>query len=119
VRWSVTAALITLLLLLAANSGRLWRALRRQQLAARPEKSPRLAATIWYERMARTLAKRGWRKLPAQTPQEFVIGIADDAIRQRVTQFTRHYERARFGDSSEDASRLRELYEEISSATRK
>lgn len=118
-RWSVAGAIVTLLLLLAANAQRLWRALQRRQLAARPEKSPRAAATIWYERTARTLARRGWRKLPAQTPEEFVTCIADDAVRQRVTQFTQHYECARFGDSSESARRLPALYEEISTAVRR
>ena len=34
-------------------------------------------------------------------------------VRQRVAEFTRHYESARFDDSVEDARRLPELYEEI------
>ena len=117
--WSIAGMLITVLLLLGANAQRLWWALRRRRLAARPEKSPRLAATIWYERMTRKVARRGWRKSPVQTPEEFVIGIKDATMREGVAQFTRHYEHARFGDSAEDARRLPELYEEISSGAKR
>jgi protein-glutamine gamma-glutamyltransferase len=118
-QWSITALLITALLWLGANAQRLCYALRKRRLAARPEKSPRLAATIWYERMTRALSRRGWRKSPAQTPQEFVICIKDATMREGVAQFTRHYEHARFGDSAEDARRLPELYEEISNGTKR
>jgi protein-glutamine gamma-glutamyltransferase len=117
-RWSVAGVLVTTLLLLTVNARRLWRAIRRQRLAARPEKSPRQAATIWYERMTRMVARRGWQKLPVQTPAEFVICIEDARVRKRVAQFTRHYESARFGDSAEDAQRLPELYEKISTGSR-
>jgi hypothetical protein len=118
-RWSVGAVLATGLLVLLANARRLWSALRRRRLAARPEKAPRLAATIWYERMTRRVARLGWRKSPSQTPAEFVDCIEDDLVRHRVARFTRHYEQARFGDSAEDASRLPELFEEIATADRK
>jgi len=40
-------------------------------------------------------------------------------LRKRVAEFTRAYENARFGDSSEDAQRLLELYEEVLSAARR
>jgi hypothetical protein len=113
-RWSIAAGLTTALLLLLINARRLWRALRRRRMAAHPEKSPRQAATIWYERMVRLLARRGWRKSPAQTPGEYVISIEDAALREGVARFTRHYEHARFGESAEDAQRLPEVYEEIS-----
>jgi len=118
-RWSIAGAVATVLLVLAANARRLWQAFRRRRLAARPEKSPRMAATIWYERMTRMLARRGWRKSPVQTPEEFINSFRDEAIRESISRFTEHYERARFGDSAEDASRLPELYEEISGVVRK
>ncbi|HXM23061.1 MAG TPA: DUF3488 and transglutaminase-like domain-containing protein [Terriglobales bacterium] len=114
VRWSLAGVVIAALLLLAANARRLWQALRSRQLAARPEKSPRLAATIWYERMTRMLARKGWRKPPAHTPKEFLTCIQDEAMRESVTKFTQHYESARFGGSAQDAQRLPELYEEVS-----
>jgi len=118
-RWSVTGAVIAMLLVLAANATRLWRAIRRHRVAAHPEKSPGAAATIWYERALRSLARRGLRKLPAQTPAEFVATVRDENMRQSVARLTEHYERARFGDSPEDAARLPELYEEVVSASRR
>ena len=105
--------------MLGAYSARLWRVIRRRRVAARPERSPRVAATIWYERVLRMLAKRGWQKLPAQTPTEFVAGLKDDGVRGPLTRFAEHYERARFGDSAEDAARLPEDYEEVVEASRR
>lgn len=105
---------MALALVLAANARRLWRAFRNRRLAARPEKSPSLAATIWYERMTRMLARKGWRKSPAHTPQEFLPYIQDEAVRESVAKFTQHYESARFGGSAQDAQRLPDLYEEVS-----
>jgi transglutaminase-like putative cysteine protease len=115
-RWSMGTVIAGVILVLAANARRLWRMLRRRQLASRPAKSPRAAATIWYERMLRTIARRGWHKRPAQTPAEFAASIQDESVRQRVSAFTRHYEQARFGDSAEAAGQLPELYEEISAS---
>ena len=110
---------MTVILVLAANAKRLLRILQRRDLAAHPERSPRAASTIWYERMIHLVARQGWRKRPSQTPSEFVKTIEDPAIRRSVEEFTRRYERARFGESSEDATRLPEIYEEISAATRR
>ncbi|HEX6905856.1 MAG TPA: DUF4129 domain-containing protein, partial [Terriglobales bacterium] len=76
--------------------------------------APQMAASIWYARMTRITARRGWHKLPAQTPREFVASIGEEALRNSVALFTRHYERARFAQSAEDAERLPELYQEIS-----
>ena len=117
-RWGLGGVLITALLLFVANAPRLLQSLSTLRLAARPERSPRRAATIWYERMTKSVARRGWRKSPTQTPDEFVSRIDHAGIRQRVAEFTRHYESARFDDSVEDARRLPELYEEISGSRR-
>jgi len=119
VKWSAAGAVVALAIVLAASARRLWRAFRSRRLAARPEKSPSLAATIWYERMTRMLAKKGWRKSSAHTPKEFLILIQDESMRESVARFTRHYESARFGGSAEDAQRLPGLYEEISTAARR
>lgn len=110
---------IACLLILGAYSARIWRAIRRRQVAARPERSPRVAATIWYERVLRTLAKRGWQKSPAQTPAEFVAAFKDQHVRDPLARFAEHYERARFGDSAEDAGKLPEVYEEVAQASRR
>jgi hypothetical protein len=117
-RWTLGGALIAAVLLLVVNARGLLRSLDRLRLAARPEKSPQRAATIWYERMTKNVARRGWRKLPTQTPDEFVSGIEDAEVRERVAEFTRHYESARFDDSVEDVRRLPELYEQISGSRR-
>jgi transglutaminase-like putative cysteine protease len=118
-KWGVSGSGILLLLLLGANAQRLWRALRSCRLAARPEKSPSLAATIWYERLISMLARKGWRKSPTHTPSEFLTGIQDEAMRGSVAKFTQRYESARFGGSAEDAQRLPDLYEEVSLIARR
>lgn len=110
---------VALLLLALANGGRIARLIRRRRLQAHPERSPAQAAAMWYERMARYLARRGVKKSAAQTAQEFVRVIDDERLRSRVGRFTDAYESARFGNSSDDALRLPELYEEVESATRK
>jgi len=119
VRWSLAGGVFGLLLVLAANAGRLWRALRRHRLAMHPEKFPSTAATIWYEKMLRLFARRGFDKSPVQTPAEFVVSIADSDVRAALTRFTEHYERARFSDSKADAARLPELFEEVSASIRR
>jgi hypothetical protein len=113
VGWSLAGILIGSILLIGINAPRLVQVLSNLRLASRPERSPRRAATIWYERMVNKLGRRGLRKLPAQTPSEFVSGIRDEQVRERVAKFTHHYESARFDDSVEDVKRLPELYEEI------
>jgi protein-glutamine gamma-glutamyltransferase len=118
-RWGLGGGLIAALLLFVVNARQLLRALGRRRLAARPERSPRQAATIWYERMTKMVARRGWHKAPTQTPNEFVSRIDDAHIRKRVAEFTRHYESARFDDSVEDVRRLPDLYEEISASRRR
>jgi transglutaminase-like putative cysteine protease len=118
-KWGLVGAVIALMLILGANAKRLWRGLRNSRVAARPEKSPSLAATIWYERMTRMLSRKGWTKSPGQTPAEFLVSIQDDIVREPVSKFTEHYESARFGGSVEDAQRLPELYEEILTTARR
>jgi len=118
-RWGGMALGVAALLTLGSFSARIWRAIRRRLVAARPERSPQVAATIWYERVLRMLAKRGWKKLPAQTSAEFVAVLKDDKVRGPVARFAEHYERARFGDSAEDAGRLPEVYEEVVEASKR
>jgi hypothetical protein len=108
-----------MVLALGANLRRLRRMLERRRFARQPEKAPRAAATIWYEKMIRLVGRRGWRKRPFQTPTEFVRSIEDPRVREAVKEFTRRYERARFGDSAEDACQLPEIYEEISDVARR
>jgi transglutaminase-like putative cysteine protease len=118
-RWLGGSMALALFLLALANAPRIARAIRARQLQAHPERSPDQAAALWYERMARNLARRGIEKSTTQTAQEFVHRINDVSLRRRVAQFTDAYESARFGNSSDDARRLPELFEEVESATRK
>jgi transglutaminase-like putative cysteine protease len=117
--WLGVTAAVTLLLLALANSRRIARMIRTRRLQAHPERAPDQAAAMWYERMARFLARRGVQKSTTQTAQEFVRVIEDERLRVRVERFTNAYESARFGNSADDALRLPELYEELESATRK
>ena len=117
-RWGFGFLGAVVLLVLLANARRITRAWHNRRTASRPAQAPQMAASIWYARMTRATARRGWRKLPTQTPQEFVASISEDGLRQSVDRFTRHYERARFAQSTEDAERLPELYQEIASARR-
>jgi transglutaminase-like putative cysteine protease len=118
-RWFGGSVVVALLLLGLANAARIARMIRRGRLQAHPERSPDQAAAMWYERMARYLARRGVRKSTTQTAQEFVRVIADERLRTQVGRFTDAYESARFGNSVDDALRLPELFEEVELATKK
>jgi len=102
-----------MLVVLLLNLGSLRRTIQMRRLARNPGSAPQAAASIWYGRMLQTLGRRGWRKLPEHTPREFVSTIGDPRLRDPVEAFTDHYERARFGNSAEDAQALPEIYEEI------
>jgi transglutaminase-like putative cysteine protease len=117
-RWAILGAGVVLILLLLGNIGRIARLLHEKWLQAHPERSPEQAAAMWYQRMARALARRGFEKPAAQTAQEFVKKIEDSRLREPVARFTQVYESARFGNSAEDVKRLPELYEEVETATR-
>lgn len=117
-RWALLGVGIAVALALLANLGRIARALHEAWLKTHPERSPEQAAAMWYRRMARVLARRGVRKLPAQTAGEFANKIEDARLRGPVARFTNVYESARFGNSAEDAQRLPELFEEVEAATR-
>jgi hypothetical protein len=118
-RWLGAGLAVTGLLLVLANIARIARMIRTRGLRAHPERSPDQAAVMWYERMARYLARRGVRKTTSQTAQEFVRVIEEGRLRTQVGKFTDAYESARFGDSPDDAVRLPELYEAVEAATRK
>jgi len=91
----------------------LWRAWRRRRLMHAPGSAPSTAAGLWYARMTRTLARRGWRKKPTQSPQEFLREIDDPKVRRGVESFTDAYERARFGGEAAEAEKLPEKYREL------
>ena len=118
-RWFGGSIALALLLLVVGNAARIGRMIRTRRLQAHPERSPNEAAAMWYERMARYLARRGVKKSTTQTAQEFVRVIEDERLRTRVGRFTDAYESARFGNSPDDALRLPELFEEVELGSKK
>lgn len=117
-RSTLLAILITIGLVVLANLGRIARLLHETWLQAHPERSPEQVATLWYQRMASVLARRGIRRGATQTPSEFAREIHDEGLREPVTNFTEVYESARFGNCPQDAQRLPELYDEVESVAR-
>jgi protein-glutamine gamma-glutamyltransferase len=116
--WLAWAVGSTVLFLLLVNARGIVRAVLAQRLRAHPERAPQQAAALWYTRMVQRLARRGWRKTPAQTPRDFVAAIQEPALQQKVGEFTRAYEAARFGESVEDAKALPDLFEEVAGGKR-
>jgi hypothetical protein len=114
--WSGVGLLAGLLLLAVGNLQAIHRWLRQRRLKMHPEESPGPAAALWYQQLLRWLVRKGWNKTDAQTPREFLELIKDPTVRAQVEDFTVAYEAARFGESSQDARRLPELYEEIVAA---
>ncbi len=98
------------------NLRRLVGGLRNRGLRAHPERAPRESAALWYERMVGRMARLGWRKLPSQTPLDFVAAIQEAALQKKVARFTRAYESARFGQSVDDAQTLPELFQDLTVA---
>ena len=112
--WKMAAACTGLILLLALPF--LPRARKMLEVARQrrdPQRAPQSVASFWYLRMLKRLAAKGVRKSPAQTPAEFAATIADPQVREDVLHFTECYERARFAESTEDAERLPDLFEEL------
>lgn len=107
-QWGVGILLSIASLLLVLNRRALGSSLTRRRLT----RTPRSAATLWYERLLRHMARQGWQKKPEQTPQEFVATIESPSVRRAAERFVASYERARFADSSEDAQQLPGLFEE-------
>jgi hypothetical protein len=99
--------------ILLFNIPRLARAIKLRSIARNPGSAPQSAASIWYARMTSAMAKRGHKKSATQTPTEFAEKITDTDLRTGVARFTRHYEKARFGNSAEDAVELPKIYEEL------
>jgi hypothetical protein len=113
-RWIAGTLGLAVLLLVLFNLGQILHAVRSRILRAHPDRAPKQAAALWYERMVRRLSRRGWRKAPSQTPRDFVLAIQEPLLQGKVATFTQAYESARFGRSVDDARALPGLFEEIS-----
>ena len=112
-RWTVLLICTAVVLVGLWNLRWIARTLRRRSIAKRPSRAPQLAASIWYSRMLKRVARQGYFKVATQTPAEFARTIPEPALRESVSKFIDRYERARFGDSAPDAEQLPDLYEDI------
>ena len=86
-------ALVALLFVIAVLpfAPRIWRRFQQARVARNPQEAPKTAASFWYTRMLRAMERRGIRKSPMQTPEEFASAIADPEIQRDVVVFTEYY----------------------------
>ena len=118
VRWLVGMFAVIVLLLLASNFRTLVRVFLRARIRGRPAKFPRMAASLWYERMLQKVARKDQRKLSTQTPMEYAASLQHEPLKKKVLEFTCSYEAARFGGSIENVRKLAELYKGVIAALR-
>ncbi len=109
-QWAIS---VLVLLLVGALAPQLYRTIQAYRVAANPQRAPEAAASVWFARATRHLARFGWTKLPAQTPIEFVRSIDDARTRAIFEEFVTEYEQARFGHSAMSAARLGELFSQL------
>jgi hypothetical protein len=69
-----------------------------------------------YQRLLKTLRKKGYRKPAAVTPWEFAQSLSGTSFGSGVCEFTRLYNLLRFGQAQVPLTRLRQLLDEISRA---
>ena len=80
----------------------------RRELALSPRQ-----ATLSYERLLKTLRKKGYSKPAAVTPAEFARSLEKTRLGLHVWEFTRLYNLLRFGRTEVPMARLRQLLDEI------
>jgi len=85
---------------------RVWRA-RRRPASTRD-------ATLLYQRMLAIVERRGYRKPPWFTPDEFAASLPPGALGATVAEFTVAYNALRFGRRAPDRPRISTLLEELS-----
>ena len=97
----------------------LWQWFREQRMLrhARQGKTNPEDATLAYLRMLRLLARSGFRKAPAQTPNEFAHSVPEPAG-PLVQNFTQLYLRSRFGRLADELPRLSALLQQIQALRR-
>jgi protein-glutamine gamma-glutamyltransferase len=79
--------------------------------------SPVLASRF-YSELLRMLERHGFPRRASQTPMEFAVAISEPALASAVREFTQLYAHARFGGAPCDASRLRDLLDQITATMR-
>jgi protein-glutamine gamma-glutamyltransferase len=71
-------------------------------------------ATFSYHHFMNILQKKGFRKLPSETPEEFVEKIEPSLLRGKAGEFTRLYNAARYGGEHPSLPLLAGMLREIS-----
>ena len=71
-------------------------------------------ATFSYMRLLDILGKKGFRKMPSETPMEFAKRLALTPVFGPAKEFTHLYYATRYGEESLSVARLRELLRQIS-----
>jgi len=79
--------------------------------------NPQLASGLYAE-LLRVLARRGMARRETQTPLEFAAAVNAPNLAPPVREFTQLYAHARFGDAPCDATRLRQLLDQVRAALR-
>jgi len=101
---------------LSAMLRRLWLSWQlRSKKAARL--NPHLASKLYAE-LLRMLARRGMARKETQTPFEFAGAVHSPNLAPAVQEFTQLYSHTRFGGAPCDATRLRQLLDQIRAALR-
>lgn len=91
-----------------------WMSLRPAKKARRGEASAS-DATLLYERMLRSLKRRGIEKPPWLTPMEFARVLPEPDLSILVEEFTAAYNALRFGGNPDDAGRIVRILVELES----
>ena len=71
-------------------------------------------ATVSYRRFLHILRKRGFRKEPSETPQEFAEKITPALLNKQTAEFTRLYNAMRYGAERPPMPLLRDMLQKIS-----
>lgn len=107
--------LACILAILAARLPRRWRARRGIRRLERGRGAP-AEATFLYRRLLRLLERRGYRKPPWLTPAEFAAVLPESELAGQVREFTRNYNRLRFGGESDAGPALVAILAQLAKA---
>ena len=113
VPWAGGAAAVALLgALCGPLLVRWWRARMRARRLARGQ-GQASDATVLYERMLKTLARRGIQKPPWLTPREFARVLPASEMRAAVDDLTVYYNELRFGGRADAAPQMMQLLDRL------
>ena len=87
------------------------------RMARSARANPHLASKMYAE-LLRLLARRGLRRELSQTPLEFATAVSAPNLAPAILEFTQIYAHTRFGGAPCDATRLRQLLDQIRAALR-